>query len=94
MASGRPVIAYGRGGATETVVAGTTGIFFEEQTVEGLMAAVERFERIAGGFDPRAIRAHAARFNTERFVATLRREIGACLDRDRDRAAAELLFGT
>lgn len=94
MASGRPVIAYGRGGATETVVAGTTGVFFEEQTVEGLMGAVERFERIAGGFDPQAIRAHAARFSTPRFVAALRREIGACLDRDRDRVAAELLFGT
>jgi glycosyltransferase involved in cell wall biosynthesis len=94
MASGRPVIAYARGGATETVVAGTTGMFFEEQTVEALTAAVERFERIAGGFDPSTIRAHAARFATPRFVEAMRRHIDGCLDRERDRAAAELLFGT
>ena len=45
MASGRPVIAYGRGGARDSVVDGETGLFFEEQTVEGLMEAVERFEK-------------------------------------------------
>ncbi len=94
MASGRPVIAYARGGVAETVVAGTTGVFFGEQTVEGLMAAVERFERIAGGFDPATIRAHAARYAGPRFVEALRRHIEACLDRDRDRTAAELLFGS
>jgi glycosyltransferase involved in cell wall biosynthesis len=36
MASGRPVIAYGRGGATETVVSNVSGIFFQEQTVEAI----------------------------------------------------------
>lgn len=94
MASGRPVIAYARGGATETVVAGRTGVLFEEQTVEGLMAAVERFERIADGFDPEAIRAHAGRFDRPRFLGALRGYIDTCLDKSRDRAAAELLFGT
>ena len=94
MASGRPVIAYARGGATETVVAGTTGIFFEDQTVEALTAAVDRFERIAGRFDPHAIRRHAERFDRPKFVAALRSHIDGCLDRDRDRTAAELLFGT
>ncbi|SLN53333.1 GDP-mannose-dependent alpha-(1-6)-phosphatidylinositol monomannoside mannosyltransferase [Roseivivax jejudonensis] len=45
MASGRPVIAYGRGGALDTVVDGETGLFFPEQSVEALIDAVERFER-------------------------------------------------
>lgn len=43
-AAGRPVIAYGRGGATETVVAGKTGIFFEKPTVDSLAGAVKQFE--------------------------------------------------
>ncbi len=44
MASGRPVIAFDRGGARDTVVHGRTGVLFEDQTVEALVAAVERFE--------------------------------------------------
>ena len=43
-AAGTPVIAYGVGGARETVVAGETGLFFAEQTVESLCAAIEEFE--------------------------------------------------
>lgn len=45
MASGRPVIAYGRGGALDTVLDGATGILFEDQSVSGLNGAIERFER-------------------------------------------------
>ena len=63
MASGRPVIAYGKGGALETVVDGETGVFFKEQTVEDLKDAVQRFEKI--GFDKREIRAHAEKFDEE-----------------------------
>lgn len=43
-ASGRPVIAYGRGGVLDTVIDGETGILYREAGPEGLMAAVERFE--------------------------------------------------
>ena len=64
-ACGTPVIAFGKGGATETVRDGTTGIFFGEQTVESLTEAVDRFEAIT--FDPRACRANAVRFAPERF---------------------------
>ncbi len=46
MASGRPVIAYGRGGATETVVDGLTGVFFDEQSEEALIDAIARLERL------------------------------------------------
>lgn len=64
-ACGTPVIAFGEGGATETVRDGTTGIFFGEQTVESLTEAVHRFEAMT--FDPRGCRANAVRFAPERF---------------------------
>jgi glycosyltransferase involved in cell wall biosynthesis len=67
MASGRPVIAYGRGGALETVVDGKTGIFFHDQTEDALLEAIERFEGMKGHFFPDEIRAHARRFGPERF---------------------------
>ena len=67
MTSGRPVIAYGRGGALETVVDGRTGIFFHEQTEEALMEAVERFEMVENSFRPEDIRSHALQFGSERF---------------------------
>ena len=68
-ACGTPVIAYGRGGAQETVVAGETGVFFPEQTVEHLKAAVDEFEHIRGRLDPDAIRAQAERFSVPVFRA-------------------------
>lgn len=68
-ACGRPVVAFGRGGALETVVAGTTGIFFTEQTEEALASAVEQ----AAGqrWDSAAIRAQAQAFGPERFLSGL-----------------------
>jgi glycosyltransferase involved in cell wall biosynthesis len=70
-AAGRPVIAFAKGGALDTVVEGETGLFFHEQSVEALMAAVEQFETMT--FDPVAIRANAERFGTTRF----HQELGA-----------------
>jgi UDP-N-acetylmuramyl pentapeptide phosphotransferase/UDP-N-acetylglucosamine-1-phosphate transferase/glycosyltransferase involved in cell wall biosynthesis len=66
-ACGTPVIAYGRGGVTESVIAGKTGVFFNEQTVESLCDAVSRFERDHAAFDPNVIRAHAEKYNATRF---------------------------
>ncbi|MBE1426364.1 glycosyltransferase involved in cell wall biosynthesis [Desulfomicrobium macestii] len=71
MASGRPVIAFGKGGALETVVDGKTGIFFHEQTEDALMEAVERFEGMNSHFHPAEIRAHACGFGPERFRAEM-----------------------
>lgn len=65
MASGTPVIAYGEGGALETVVENRTGVFFKEQTTESLIEAVERFEKIQ--FDKYEIRSHAEKFDEEIF---------------------------
>lgn len=64
-ASGRPVIAFGKGGALETVVEGKTGIFFEKQTKEDLISAVEKFQGIV--FDKQEIRNHALQFDEEVF---------------------------
>lgn len=77
-ACGTPVIAYGRGGATETVRPGETGLFFDEQSVPSLVAAVEAFERQAGAFDPHRIRAHAEQFSKERFRAEFDAHVAAC----------------
>ena len=70
LAHGCPVIAYGVGGARETVVDGTTGVLFEPQTVEALVAAMERAEALT--WTRAAMRAHAERFSRERFLAQMR----------------------
>lgn len=67
-ASGRPVIAFARGGATETVVHGETGILFESQTPEALDVAVKNFEANYDSFDPQAIRNHSMLFSKENFL--------------------------
>jgi glycosyltransferase involved in cell wall biosynthesis len=64
-AAGRPVVAYGRGGACETVVDGVTGVLFPAQTVEGLLAAIDRLE--ASAPDPVACRRNAERFSAAHF---------------------------
>lgn len=53
MASGRPVIAFGRGGALDTVLAGRTGVFFDRQEPESLITAVEEMQEFLRYFDPR-----------------------------------------
>jgi glycosyltransferase involved in cell wall biosynthesis len=64
-ASGRPVIAYGAGGALASVIDGVTGKFFAAQTVESLSSALDAFDE--RDYDPRAIRNHALEFDTPRF---------------------------
>jgi len=68
-ACGTPVIAYGCGGACETVVPGKTGLFFPKQSVEHLKAAVHEFEMTRDHYDPEVIRANAERFSPEAFRA-------------------------
>lgn len=65
MASGRPVIAFRRGGATETVVDGMSGVFFDEQSVDALIAAEERARAIT--WQPREIATYARTFSTSVF---------------------------
>lgn len=61
MASGKPVIAFGKGGALETVVDGKTGVFFYESTAESLIEAMEKAETIKWG--PDLLREHASKFD-------------------------------
>jgi glycosyltransferase involved in cell wall biosynthesis len=74
-AAGLPVIAYGVGGARETVLDGRTGVLFEQQDAASLAAAIERFESLE--LDPEASRENARRFGRERF----RREMAAVIER-------------
>ncbi len=65
MASGRPVIAYGAGGALEIIKEGESGLFFYQQTKEDLINALQRFRRI--NFKPEIIRNQAYFFDQEKF---------------------------
>jgi glycosyltransferase involved in cell wall biosynthesis len=76
-ASGRPVIAYAKGGALETVVDGETGLFFAEQEVEALNAAVDRFERGDHAITPDKCKENALRFSNENFRAAFAEYIRA-----------------
>lgn len=69
-ACGTPVIAYGKGGSLETIQEGTSGTFFEEQSVPSLVAALKRFEGLH--FDPERVRGNALKFRPERFHAEFR----------------------
>ena len=80
MASGRPVIAFNRGGATETVVDGQTGVFFEEQSIEALQHAVAMFELMS--FDPKIIVAHANKFSEKVFESAMSNFISNALKND------------
>lgn len=71
-AAGCPVIAYGRGGASETVIDGKTGILYREQSVEALMRAVREFEQAPDRFRVEDLRRNAARFSRERFIREFR----------------------
>ena len=85
-AAGVPVIAYGVGGATETVQDERTGVLFAEQTAAALAAAVARFEGLQ--FDERAIRANARRFGRDRFRTEMA-EVILSTDRHRGRPRAQ-----
>ena len=70
--AGTPVLAYGRGGACETVLPGKTGYWFHEQTVESLMRCMELFERDGVAYTKEEIREHSRSFSEERFENELR----------------------
>lgn len=69
-ASGRPVIAFGKGGALETVLDNQTGIFFKEQTVNSLKEAINKFSKVS--FDKRKIRCHALKFDEKIFQENIK----------------------
>lgn len=85
-ACGRPIIAFGKGGALETVVNGKTGVFFEEQSVESLVKAIEKFEKLdkENTFNPKKIREHAEKFSAENFRKNLSEQIRLTEDKVRN----------
>jgi glycosyltransferase involved in cell wall biosynthesis len=68
-ACGVPVIAYGRGGATETVISGRTGLLFSQPAPSGLVEALDKFQTMA--FNKREIREHAERFSRTVFKSKI-----------------------
>jgi glycosyltransferase involved in cell wall biosynthesis len=81
MACGRPVLAFAGGGALETVTGGTTGEFFDEQSADAIVAAVEAFD--PGAYEPAAIREHALDYGLDRFREAMRAEVAATAARER-----------
>jgi glycosyltransferase involved in cell wall biosynthesis len=69
-ACGKPVIAFRKGGALDTVISGLNGLFFEEQTVEALAAVLNHFH--PAQFNTRLIRQHAESFEESRFMNELK----------------------
>jgi len=76
MASGRPVIAYGGGGAVDSVLPDRTGVFFDRQEPEALIEAVERLEQFLPHFDPHDAVEQANRFAPKRFDESMSALIG------------------
>ena len=100
-ACGTPVIAFGKGGALETVVpigeAHPTGVYFERQTVVSMLDAIDRFERQRDPITPAACRANAERFSPavfrRAFMAEVTRTIAAASRRRNALGAAEVVEG-
>jgi glycosyltransferase involved in cell wall biosynthesis len=86
MASGRPVIAYARGGALETVAEGLSGTFFTDPSADSLNQAVARAENIAWNAEKIAL--HAQRFSRERFLEEFSAFVTRSLATHRREAAA------
>ena len=81
MASGRPVVAYGRGGALETVTPGKTGLFFDAQTPESLMEALKAVSSLR--VVPEELQAEAFRFDSSVFAARMSAFVAEAVEKHR-----------
>lgn len=79
-ACGRPVVAYGRGGALETISEGRTGVFFQQQTEVALLAAIEQAAALP--WRDAEIRQHAEQFSHQAFIDGVDKSVRACLARN------------
>jgi glycosyltransferase involved in cell wall biosynthesis len=77
MAAGKPVIAFGKGGVTETVIDGITGVFFQEQTVAALEAALARFYELEPSFNADIIHDRAQEFSRQHFRSQFKKVVDA-----------------
>ncbi|PIZ45936.1 glycosyl transferase [candidate division WWE3 bacterium CG_4_9_14_3_um_filter_41_6] len=70
-ACGVPVVAYNKGGAQDTVIDGTTGVLFDEQTVNSLVEAIQRVDTVR--WDGQKLKTHAQRFSKEVFISQIQK---------------------
>lgn len=99
---GRPVIAYGRGGAIESVAGGfsndlqkegrATGVFFDEQSADSVVEAILHFETMERYFDPSFIRDHAKTFDTTVFCGKMREFVERQIELRKEGARLPLPF--
>ena len=89
-AAGRPVIAYGVGGATETVLDGKTGVLFDRQSVDGVVDAITRFEQAADLWPAEQIQRHAQSFDRSVFDRRFERFYRWCIEGFRSGGAARV----
>lgn len=75
MSYGKPVIAYGKGGALESIVDGKTGLFFDEPTAESLAMAIKRFNETADTFSPQVAKSRAELFSDAVFDKEIKKYI-------------------
>lgn len=88
--AGCPVLAYGRGGALDTVRDGESGLFFHEQTADSLCDCIERFERDGVTFTRAQIRSHARQFGEDRFRQQLYDYLTAKLEQNDNMKTTDL----
>lgn len=79
-ACGKPVIAYGRGGALETITNGVTGVFFNEQSETALNDAVRQAQTVK--WHRRTIRQHAENFSIQNFIDAFGAAVNRCMKKD------------
>ena len=79
MAAGKPIIAFAKGGALETIIDGKTGVYFKEQTVESLKEAILKFEQMT--FDPVYINEHAKKFASNVFDKKIKAFVEECYNK-------------
>lgn len=84
-AAGRPVIAYGKGGALETVIPNETGVFFYESSMESLSSAIREFEKMEDKFDSKKIVDNARQFSKQIFLRRFAEFMQQCVEEHRSK---------
>ena len=90
-ASGTPVIAYGKGGALDTVIDGKSGILFPEQTVEQLVQAIQRFETHGVSWSANEIKERSEEFSVLNFKQNFSAYVAGCVAKEKQEEKIETI---
>lgn len=91
MASGRPVIAYAKGGALETIKEGVTGVFFRQSNAASINCAIEKFEsQLEDNIDPAELLKHVEKFSRANFRKRLQAEINFAITMRNSRSSFKI----